>query len=87
MPNTASASKRLRQTEVRTRRNKALRTSLRTWRKRILEAVEAGEKAAAESMLPQAYQALDKAARHRVIHPNTAANYKRKLARKVSALA
>lgn len=86
MPNTPSAKKRLRQTETRTLRNKSLRSSMRTWEKRVMQAVEAGDKAAAQAHLPQAYKHIDKAARQRIVHPNTAANHKSRLARKVAAL-
>jgi len=86
MPNTPSAKKRLRQTETRTLRNKTLRSSMRTWEKKVLQAVEAGDKAAAQAHLPQAYKQIDKAARKRIVHPNTAANHKSRLARKVAAL-
>ena len=83
MPNTPSAKKRLRQTETRNARNKVLRSSMRTWEKKVLQAVEAGDKATAEAQLPMAYRHIDKAARKRILHPNTAANHKSRLARKV----
>jgi small subunit ribosomal protein S20 len=86
MPNTLSAKKRLRQTEVRAARNKVLRSSMRTWEKKILQAVEAGDKATAEAELPMAYRYIDKAARKRILHPNTAANHKSRLARKVRGI-
>ena len=86
MPNTPSAKKRLRQTATRAARNKTLRSSMRTWEKKVLEAVEAGDKATAQAALPEAYRQLDKAARKRILHPNTAANHKSRLARKVRAL-
>ena len=86
MPNTASAKKRLRQTATRAGRNKTLRSAMRTWERKVLAAVEAGDKAAAEASLPTAYKHLDKAADKRILHPNTAANHKSRLARKVASL-
>lgn len=86
MPNTPSAKKRLRQTATRSARNKDLRSSMRTWEKKVLQAVEAGDKATAASCLPQAYRHIDKAARKRILHANTAANHKSRLARKVGGL-
>ncbi len=83
MPNTPSAKKRLRQTGVRTARNKTLRSSMRTWEKKVLQAVEAGDKSAAEAHLSLACKHIDKAAHKRILHPNTAANHKSRLARKV----
>ena len=86
MPNTPSAKKRLRQTRTRTLRNKSLRSAMRTWEKKVLEAVEAGDKDTATASLPVAYRHLDKAADKRIVHPNTAANHKSRLARKVASL-
>jgi small subunit ribosomal protein S20 len=86
MPNSPSAAKRLRQTETRALRHKRLRSATRTWRKRVQEAIAAGDKAQAEALLPTAYKHLDKCAKKRILHPNTAANYKRSLARKIAAL-
>ena len=86
MPNTPSARKRLRQTATRTARNKALRSAMRTWEKKVLEAVEAGDKTTAEASLPVAYKHFDKAARKRILHPNTAAHHKSRLARKIQGI-
>ncbi len=86
MPNSPSAHKRVRQTEARTLRNKARRGELRGSIKRVKAAIEARDKKAAQSELVRAYQALDKAAKTRVIHPNTAGNTKSRLARSVNAL-
>ena len=87
MPHTESAKKRLRQSKVKTLKNKGLRTTFRGYEKRLLALVESGDKKGAEALLPEVYQSLDKAGRHRVIHPNTAANHKAKLARRVSRMA
>lgn len=86
MPRTPSAKKRQRQTVTRTARNRTLRSTMRTWEKKVLAAVEAGDGATARASLPTAYKHLDKAARKRILHPNTAANHKSRLARKVAAL-
>ena len=86
MPNTESAKKRLRQTEVRTARNKAQRSAMRTHEKAINEAILAGDKAKAEALLPTVYRHLDKAAKKNIIHANTAANHKSRLASKIAAL-
>jgi small subunit ribosomal protein S20 len=84
MPNTVSAKKRVRQTKDRTLRNKNRRSSMRTVLRQIREAVEAGNKAEAQALLPLAYKRIDKAAGAHIIHENTAANRKRKLARYVN---
>ena len=86
MPNSASAKKRVRQTDDRTLRNKARRGAVRGSVKRLEAAIAAGDKAAAQAELAAACQAIDKAAKKRVLHPNTAGNTKAKLARRVNAL-
>ena len=86
MPNNASTKKRLRQTEKRTLRNKTVRTSMRTFQKKIWERIEEGDRAGAESLLPVVQQKIDKAAKHHILHVNTAANQKRRIAKRVQAL-
>lgn len=86
MPNSASAKKRVRQTDTRTLRNKVRRSAMRGSLKRVQAAVAAGDKAAATAELARAYQLIDKAAKTRVLHPNTAGNTKSRLARSVNAL-
>jgi len=86
MPNTASAKKRIRQDEGRTLRNKARRSNMRTATRKVREAVAAGDKAAAQTLLQDAYKQIDKAARQHILHANTAANHKSRLTRTVNAL-
>ena len=83
MPHTNSAKKRLRQSVRRTAKNKSIRSSVRTHERKILAKVAAGDRAGAEAMLSTLYQQLDKAARAHVMHANTAANHKSRLARAV----
>ena len=86
MPNTASAKKRVRQTETRTMRNKNRRSAMRTSIRKVGEAVAAGDKAAAQAEFLRAQRLIDKAAKANIIHANNAANQKAKLARRVNAL-
>ena len=86
MPNNASTEKRLRQTEKRTLRNKTVRTSMRTYQKKIWERIEEGDRAGAEALLPVVQQKIDKAAKHNILHANTAANQKSRIAKRVQAL-
>ncbi|MFM2424060.1 MAG: hypothetical protein RLZZ70_449 [Candidatus Parcubacteria bacterium] len=57
------------------RRTTAMRDVVKTIRKSVL----AGDVAAAKAMLPEAYQAIDKAAKRGVIKDNTAARKKSRL--------
>ncbi|MDJ0522145.1 MAG: 30S ribosomal protein S20 [Planctomycetota bacterium] len=86
MPNTASAKKRVRQTQTRTLRNKVRKSAMRTWIRKVKEAVAAGDQGAAQAALHQAYKQIDKAAKQSIMHANKAANQKRKLAHLVNSI-
>ena len=86
MAHTSSAEKRMRQARKRTIRNRASKSELKTLVKRTLAAIAAGDAAKAKAEFRLATQILDKAARHRTIHPNEAARRKSRLARKIAAL-
>ncbi len=87
MPNTVSSKKRVRQTQSRTLRNKVRRSSMRSWIRKLREAVEAGDKTASQAALVQCYKHIDKAAAKHIVHANKAANQKRKLTALVNKLA
>ena len=78
MPNNKQAEKRVRQNEKRRRENKIVRTAMRTAIRRVIEA-ENGE--AATAAMPAAMSRIDKAAKKNIIHDNTAARYKNRIAR------
>ncbi len=79
MANTASARKRIRQTERRTARNKARKSRVHTFVKNVEAAIANGDKAAAAEALRLAQPELQRAATKGVLHLN-------KVARKVSRL-
>ena len=79
MPNTASASKRLRQTKVRSERNKAVKSSMKTQIKKVIAAATAGEIETAETEFKIAAKKLDQASAKNVIHQNTAGRKKSRL--------
>ncbi len=81
MAHTKSAQKRIRQTEVRTERNRAAKSRIRTLRKNFLAAVSTGDKAAASTAASLLSSAVDKAAKSNLIHKNKAANIKSKAAK------
>ena len=84
MANIKSQIKRNRQNERRRQRNKATRSTLKTKIKNVRTLAQGGDKAAAEAALRDATKALDQAAAKGVIHKNTAANKKSRLAKSVS---
>lgn len=85
MAHTKSAQKRIRQTEVRTERNRAAKSRIRTLRKKVAEAVTSGDKTAAATAVSQLASAVDKAAKTNLIHSNKAANIKSKAAKSLAA--
>jgi small subunit ribosomal protein S20 len=86
MANHASALKRSRQTEKRTARNRANTSSLRTQLRDLREAIEKGDKAAAEQAYRKTVSALDKAIQKGTLHENTASRYKSRLGKRVAAV-
>ena len=76
MANIQSAKKRNRQTVKRTKRNRVFRSSARTHIKKTRQLIDEGNLDEAELAARQAYQALDKSARRRIIHPRNAARRK-----------
>jgi len=85
MPTTKSAAKRLRQNIVRRTRNRSLKHELRTRCKRVLEVVEEGNVAEAETVFRTTAKRLDQAADKGVIHRNAAARLKSRLSAKIKA--
>ena len=87
MPNTKSAAKKVRVHERRRLRNQAVRSSTRTFVKKALAEIEAGEASATSEAIRGAISALDRAAKKGVIHSNTAARHKSRLMKRVNAAA
>lgn len=84
MANHYSALKRARQTEKRTATNRANLSRLRGSLRELRETLEKGDKAVAEKTYRETVSALDKAIQKGVIHKNTAARYKSRLAARVA---
>ena len=83
MAHNKSQEKRNRQTIVRTARNKAVRSELKTRIKSAVAAAESGDAAAAAEALRLAQKRIDQAAAKGVLKKNTAARRKRNLVRQV----
>lgn len=86
MANIKSQIKRIRTNEKARLRNKAVKSELKTYVRRVREAVAGGDKDAAATALTVASKKLDKAVSKGVIHANQAANKKSALAKAVHAL-
>ena len=83
MANTDSARKRIRQNTVRTARNAARKSRMRTFVKKVEAAIAGGDRKAANLALLQAQPEMQRAAGKGVIHRNTVA---RKLSRLSAAI-
>ena len=86
MANIKSAKKRVLVAQTRTERNKAIRSKVKTYVKKVSAAVEAGDKAAAESALKAAVSEIDKAQTKGVYHANTASRKVARISRAVAAM-
>ncbi len=87
MANHRSALKRIKQTRVRTERNRAHRSRLRNQIKKLRAAIDSKDKATAQALLPQTFALIDRSIRKGILHRNAAARYKSRLSIKLKALA
>lgn len=75
--------KHVRKTRRRTLRNRTRRRDMKQAIREVIEAAEAGDAEAVKDAMPEAQQAIDKAARHGIIHQNTADRRKSRLVARV----
>ncbi len=87
MANSAQARKRARQAEKRRQRNASSRSMMRTYIKKVLHAIEAGDKTLASDAYGKAVSLLDRAANKGLIHKNKAARHKSRINARISAMA
>ena len=86
MANTPQAKKRARQNEKRFAVNKARRSRIRTYLRKVEEAIESGDKAVAEAALKLAQPELMRGVSKGVYHKNTAARKMSRLSARVTSL-
>ncbi len=86
MANSAQARKRARQAEQRRQHNAGRRSMMRTEVKKVISAIDAGDKAAAEAAFKAAVPMLDRMAGQGLIHRNKAARHKSRLNAQIKAL-
>lgn len=87
MANTAQAKKRARQAEKSRIRNAGQRSNLRTFVKKVIAAVESGDKETAQAAFKTVVSVIDSAVTKGLIHKNKAARNKSRLNAKVRSLA
>lgn len=86
MANTASARKRIRQNEKRVARNKARKSRVRSFVRKLEEAIATGDKAAAQVAFRAAQPELQRAVTKGTLHANTVARKVSRLSARVKSL-
>lgn len=86
MANTKSAKKAVRKIERRTAVNRARRSRMRTFLRRVEEAITTGDKADAQQALKVAEPEVMRSAQKGVLHKNTASRKISRLASRVKAM-
>jgi small subunit ribosomal protein S20 len=87
MANTSSAKKAVRKIERRTRVNRSRRSQMRTYVRKVEEAIASGDPAVAAAALSAAEPLLMRSAQKGIVHKNTASRKVSRLSRRVNALA
>ena len=87
LANIKSAKKRAKQSEKRRQHNASRRSMFRTSVKRVVAAIEAGNKAEAETAFQAAQPIIDRAAGTGLIHRNKAARHKSRLIAAIQKIA
>ena len=86
MANIKSAIKRARQNEVRRQHNTSIRSMLRTTIKKVLKAIESGDKTQAVAAYNEAQPVIDRITHKGIFHKNKAARHKSRLSLKIAQL-
>lgn len=87
MANSAQARKRARQNDKQRMHNASLRSTLRTAIKKVIKAIEAGNKSTAQSVYQESVSVIDSIADKKIIHKNKAARHKSRLSSAIKAMA
>ncbi|WP_375687298.1 30S ribosomal protein S20 [Pseudooceanicola sp. LIPI14-2-Ac024] len=87
MANTPQSKKRARQADQRLAVNKARRSRIRTFLKKVEQAIATGDKSAAQTALRDAQPELMRGVTKGVYHKNTAARKMSRLSARVKAIA
>lgn len=87
MANTPQAKKRARQNDKRRIHNASLRSMVRTYIKKVVAAIDAGDAEKAKTAYAAAVPVIDRMADKGIIHKNKAARHKSRLNAQIKALA
>jgi small subunit ribosomal protein S20 len=86
MANTAQARKRARQSAKQRIHNMNQRSALRTAIKKVRKAIDAGDKALAQSIFVSSQKIIDSIADKKIVHKNFVARHKSRLSSAIKAL-
>jgi len=86
LANSASARKRARQAETHRRSNASRRSMMRTYMKKVIAAIAAGDKEQATAAFNVAATIIDRSVTRGLIHKNKAARHKSRLNAQIKAL-
>jgi len=87
LANTSQSKKRARQAIKRRARNVGMGSMYRTFVKKVIYAIDAGDKAAAETAYKEAVPVIDKMCNKGLVHANKAARHKSRLNSRIRAMA
>ena len=87
MANTSSAKKAVRQIERRTAVNRSRRSQMRTYLRKVEEALTSGNRTAADAALREAAPLVMRAAQKGIVHKNAASRKVSRLTKRVNSLA
>jgi len=86
LANSAQSRKRARQAERHRQRNASYRSMFRTFIKKVVAAIEAGDKEQARQAYQRAVAVIDKTANKGLIHKNKAARHKSRLNARIQGM-
>jgi small subunit ribosomal protein S20 len=86
LANTAQAKKRVRQNEARRQRNASARSMMRTSIKKVIKAIETGDKTGAQAAYQSTVPVLDRLAGKNLIHKNKATRHKSRLSKRIKEM-
>ncbi len=87
MANSPQAKKRARQNDKRRNHNASLRSMVRTYIKKVVAAIDAGDAEKAQTAYAAAVPVIDRMADKGIIHKNKAARHKSRLNAQIKKLA
>jgi len=87
LANIKSAKKRARQAEKHRCHNASMRSMVRTYIKKVIAAIAAGDKKLAEVSLKEAFPVIDRMSSKGLLHKNKAARHKSRLTAQIKKMA